>query len=206
MHDALLLRSQESRTDYFARESERIHELVEAGQAPKMLLVGCCDSRVVPEYLLGARLGDLFIVRTVANICPPVDSPETSVQAAIEFGIGALGISDIVVLGHTDCGGVRAVEKEGANAPDTSLHNWLRHAHPILECPCAKIPDAAERHIAMVEENVKLQIDHLRDYPVVAEALKDKRVTLHGWVFDIHAIQVKYYHPGLGRFKIPQGG
>src|SRR5258705_11322351 len=91
-------------------EQSRFRDLAEHGQSPEIMVIGCCDSRVSPEVIFDARPGELFVVRNVANIIPPYspDGQAHGVSAALEFGIGALRIKHIVVLGHAHCGGVKA--------------------------------------------------------------------------------------------------
>src|ERR1043165_1971819 len=90
-------------------EQDRYRELAEHGQTPEIMVIGCCDSRVSPEGILDARPGELFVVRNVANLVPPYETGGTyhGVSAALEFGVGALKIRHIVVLGHAPCAGVR---------------------------------------------------------------------------------------------------
>src|SRR5437868_8664233 len=95
-------------------EQDRYRELAETGQSPEVMIIGCCDSRVSPEVIFDARPGELFVVRNVANLVPPYETGGTyhGVSAALEFGVGALKVKHIVVLGHAHCGGVRAFAEE----------------------------------------------------------------------------------------------
>ncbi|MGA9003898.1 MAG: carbonic anhydrase, partial [Pseudolabrys sp.] len=95
-------------------EQDRYRDLGQSGQSPDVMVIGCCDSRVSPEVIFDARPGELFVVRNVANIVPPYapDQRAHGVSAALEFGIGALRIKHIVVLGHAQCGGVRAYAED----------------------------------------------------------------------------------------------
>src|SRR6201994_4488350 len=95
-------------------EQSRYRELAERGQKPEIMVIGCCDSRVSPEAIFDAGPGELFVVRNVANLVPPfeTDGNYHGVSAALEFGIGALKIKHIVVLGHAHCGGVKAFAED----------------------------------------------------------------------------------------------
>src|SRR6266849_2492386 len=99
-----------------ATERERYRELARRGQSPEIMVIGCCDSRVSPEVIFDAHPGELFVVRNVANIVPPYapDGQAHGVSAALEFGVGALRIKHIVVLGHARCGGIRAFAEDAA--------------------------------------------------------------------------------------------
>src|SRR5918992_3377509 len=100
----------------FPRERDRFAVLAEAGQRPEVMVIGCCDSRVSPEVIFDAGPGELFVVRNVANLVPPYapDGDYHGPSAALEFGVQALKVKHIVVLGHADCGGIRAYADEAA--------------------------------------------------------------------------------------------
>src|SRR6266508_4383937 len=108
-------------------EQSRYRELAEHGQAPQIMVIGCCDSRVSPEVIFDARPGELFVVRNVANLVPPYspDGAYHGVSAALEFAVGALRVKHIVVLGHARCGGVRAFAEGGAPlSPGDFIGKW----------------------------------------------------------------------------------
>ena len=114
---ARLIEGYESfRSGRLAAEQDRYRDLAEQGQSPEIMVIGCCDSRVSPEVIFDARPGELFVVRNVANLVPPYSPDGTyhGVSAALEFGVGALRVKHIVVLGHARCGGVRAFAEESA--------------------------------------------------------------------------------------------
>ena len=120
-------------TQRLRTEQDRYRELAEAGQSPEVMVVGCCNSRVSPEVIFDARPGELFVVRNVANIVPPYapDGKAHGVSAALEFAVGALRVKHIVVLGHAQCGGVRAfIGRPSRCRPATSSANgcavWRR--------------------------------------------------------------------------------
>src|SRR6266704_1251078 len=117
-------------------EQSRYHELAERGQAPETMVVGCCDSRVSPEVIFDARPGELFVVRNVANIVPPYapDGEAHGVSAALEFGVAALKVKHIVVLGHAHCGGVKAFAEDAAPlSPGDFIGRWMRLMAPAAD-------------------------------------------------------------------------
>jgi carbonic anhydrase len=117
-------------------EQDRYRELAEGGQSPEVMVIGCCDSRVSPEVIFDARPGELFVVRNVANIVPPYepDGRAHGVSAALEFGVAALKVKHIVVLGHARCGGVKAfAEKVEPLSPGDFIGNWMRLMAPAAE-------------------------------------------------------------------------
>src|SRR5882757_9191178 len=118
------------------REQDRYNELARAGQSPEVMVIGCCDSRVSPEVIFDARPGELFVVRNVANLVPPYapDGSYHGVSAALEFGVGALRVKHIVVLGHARCGGVRAFAEGSAPlSPGDFIGKWMSLIAPAAE-------------------------------------------------------------------------
>jgi carbonic anhydrase len=117
-------------------EQDRYRELAESGQSPQIMVIGCCDSRVSPEVIFDARPGELFVVRNVANIVPPYahDQHAHGVSAALEFGVGALKIKHVVVLGHAQCGGVKAFAEDAEPlSPGDFIGNWMKLMAPAAD-------------------------------------------------------------------------
>jgi len=117
-------------------EQDRYKGLAESGQSPRIMVIGCCDSRVSPEVIFDARPGELFVVRNVANIVPPYapDGHAHGVSAALEFGVGALKVRHIVVLGHAQCGGVKAFAEDAEPlSPGDFIGNWMKLMSPAAE-------------------------------------------------------------------------
>src|SRR3954447_22675386 len=124
------------RTGRLPAEQSRYRELAERGQSPEIMVIGCCDSRVSPEVIFNARPGELFVVRNVANIVPPYAPDERAhgVSAALEFGVAALKVKHIVVLGHAHCGGVKAYAEDAEPlSPGDFIGNWMRLMAPAAE-------------------------------------------------------------------------
>src|SRR5476649_2380564 len=118
------------------KEQDRFRELAEAGQTPQVMVIGCCDSRVSPEVIFDARPGELFVVRNVANIVPPYapDAGAHGVSAALEFGVAALKVQHIVVLGHAHCGGVKAFAEDAEPlSPGDFIGKWMKLMTPAAE-------------------------------------------------------------------------
>ena len=124
------------RSGRLAAEQDRYRDLAEQGQSPEIMVIGCCDSRVSPEVIFDARPGELFVVRNVANLVPPYSPDGTyhGVSAALEFGVGALRVKHIVVLGHARCGGVRAFAEDSAPlSPGDFIGKWMSLIAPAAE-------------------------------------------------------------------------
>ncbi len=177
----------------FRRERLSFHELAEKGQHPHTLVIGCCDSRVMPEEIFGAAPGEIFDIRNVANIVPPfaANLSHQSAWAAIDYGVTALRVRCIVVLGHGKCGGVRAFVEGGAEKyqsplpPDDALGHWIGLIAPAakrLGAPGQSGGDYAER---LARESVKQSLDNLRGNPRLAALERAGELRLHGAFFDI---------------------
>lgn len=161
------------------------------GQDPVALFITCADSRISPEMITEAAPGDLFVSRNVGNLVPAYGEMLGGVSAVVEFAVRALRVPHIVVCGHSDCGAMKALSDLGQQDLDTmpTVKSWLRNAeaaNSVVQATAAGLPEA-ERLAALVRQNVALQLQHLRTHPSVAAALANRRVMLHGWVYDIGA-------------------
>lgn len=169
-------------TKLFPYMEKRFQQLSD-GQQPHTLLITCCDSRVVPNMLLLAEPGELFICRTIGNIVPVYGSEEKSVAAAVEYAVAALQISNIVICGHSDCGAMKGLlhPEKLKTLPETMA--WLRHAERARHILPKNSSSYAQGELldALIEENVRVQIENLRTHT----ALVTKNITLGGFVYDI---------------------
>jgi carbonic anhydrase len=202
MSDPLLERSQAQRAEFFERERDLLASLASSGQFPQAMFIGCNDSRVVPESLMGARPGDLFVVRVLANIVPPYGTGQNAVGAAAEYAVRSLNIEHFIICGHLDCGGILALDTGVDMATEPTLANWIEFARPAQTHVDAQGLMGHERHQAIVEANVLLQMENLRTYPAVQSALAGNRLELHGWVYDLVNCQLRFYDANQGRFEI----
>ena len=177
------------------------YETLASGQKPHTLVVACSDSRADPALIFDAAPGELFVVRNVANLVPPYqpDGQLHGVSAALEFGVRALEVSRIVVMGHAYCGGVHAMLN---GAPDTCgdfVAPWVAQATPVVRLICESFP--AEETERLAEETVvRLSLENLRTFPWIAEREKAGDLTLVGLHFGI-ADGVLTALNGPGRFE-----
>jgi len=193
------------RADYFEHERELFESLAKGGQHPSAMFIGCCDSRVVPNLIVNAHPGDLFVVQNIANIVPRYEKDQLqnrSVGAALDYAVHVLKVPHIVVCGHTQCGGLQAL----LDGPDRlagempTLANWLRDAAAVLGRIRGEMaPEAIARQL--VFENVVVQLENLVTYPVVERALEDDELEIHGWVYDIADGSLRVYHPDQDVFR-----
>lgn len=186
----------------FPAKGELFSKLVSNGQSPKALIISCSDSRVVPEQIMQAEPGDLFVCRNAGNIVPPYSTMNGGVTSTVEFGVLALGVSDIIVCGHSDCGAMKALSDPTGLEAMPNVAAWLRHgaAAEHIVSTCHGDLDSNERVRAISLENIIAQINHLRTHPSVAAAIARGEMTLHGWFVDIHAGQVLGLDGETGEF------
>jgi carbonic anhydrase len=181
-------------TEVFPAHRERFIELAK-GQDPRVLFITCADSRVVPEMITQTEPGELFVCRNIGNIVPGYGEMMGGVSAVIEFAVVGLGVSDIVVCGHSDCGAMKRLlvcDDPTTRQPMPAVDNWMRNAHAARSIVEATRPDleGGAKVEALVEQNVLVQLQHLRTHPSVAARLANGSLTLHGWVYDIEKGQV----------------
>jgi carbonic anhydrase len=175
-------------------------------QQPRVMMIACSDSRVDPAILTNAQPGDLFMVRNVANLVPPclVDHAQHGISAALEYGVKALGVEHIVVFGHMDCGGIRALltSDPAIDQEHTFIHRWLQIAD---EARRRTLLIARERPLEdqlriLMQEAIKTSLANLLSFPWIEERVAEGRLRLHGWTFDIKQGQVYAYVPTQDAF------
>ncbi|MER5744891.1 carbonic anhydrase [Streptomyces sp. NPDC059913] len=153
---------------------------------PKTLFIGCSDARVVPELITQSDPGELFVIRTAGNLVPAYGSGRDGIAASVEYAVAVLGVTDIVVCGHSACGAMTALAEGHDLGSAPVVADWLHHADAALARTAAgPAVTGPERVDALVRANVAAQLQNLSTHPSVARALAEGSVTLHGWVFDI---------------------
>ncbi|MBO1114458.1 carbonic anhydrase [Bordetella petrii] len=163
------------------------------GQNPGTLLIGCCDSRVDPALLLGCDPGDIFTVRNVANLVPLAedDGGQQGVLAAIQFAVEQLQVGRIIVLGHGQCGGIRALMEQrlDGHAHDDYIGRWVNIAEPARAQILRQMPHAspAEQRRACEQASILISLRNLESFACVQRQLARGAISLHGWYFDLEA-------------------
>ena len=183
--------------------SAALYRELAISQSPQAMFIGCADSRIVPEVFTGQGPGSLFVVRNAGNIIPPSSTIPGGVTASIEYAVSVLGIPDIIVCGHTGCGAMTAI-LNGAQSLNKlpNVARWLHYADNALAAVDADHPGATfeDRLDAIVHENVLTQLDNLLTHPVVADAIHNKQLRVHGWVYDIGSGSVDNYDASIQKF------
>ena len=185
-------------------EQDRYRELAERGQAPEIMVIGCCDSRVSPEVIFDAGPGELFVVRNVGNLVPPFETGGSyhGVSAALEFGVVALKVKHIVILGHAHCGGVRAYAEDAEPlSPGDFIGRWMSLMAPAA----AKVgPRGAmpwEEYLERMEKaSIINTLGNLMTFPRLRELIERGAITAHGAYFGVATGALEVLDRTTGKF------
>lgn len=189
----------------FADDDAQFHDLVQFGQTPSTLVVGCCDSRVDPALILDCAPGDLFVIRNVANLVPPAENQGHyhGTSAALEFGVRNLAVQHIIVLGHAHCGGIHALLEGGVAKDDSFIAEWMRIADAAREQIEQELAGASSevRHRACEQQAILVSLSNLMTFPWIRERVEQGRLALHGWYFDIERGELLGYNATTRQFE-----
>ena len=186
------------RTVNFKQNEKRFKTLVEKGQNPKALFIGCSDSRVMPAMITGSKPGDLFIIRNIGNFVAPYqpDANYHATAAAIEYAISVLELTDIIVCGHSHCGAIASLYKN-IEQTDENIHTlkWLELGEAPKKIAMMSIPSANKEELLRYTEkaSVIFQLENLLTYPAVKKRVDRNELFLHGWYYDIEDGLIEYY-------------
>jgi carbonic anhydrase len=196
--------------NYFGKD-RNLYEQLKYGQHPRALVVACCDSRVDPAILTGSDPGDIFVVRNVANLVPPREygGGFHGVSAALEFAVCHLNVEHIIVLGHSQCGGIGALMRDSGECEGSEyIAKWMRIAEPAREKVLRDLPhETLERQAHACEQAAILQsLENLLSFPWVAERVSIGGISIHGWYFDLGHGELHGYDPALKAFAPLKAG
>ena len=173
---------------WYCAENNLYANLAE-GQNPLALVIACSDSRVDPVLLTDSCPGDLFVIRNVANIVPPYapDGNYHGVSAALEFAVRYLKVSDIIVMGHAECGGIQSLLDEAQPQHNEFLSIWMQVIHRARDIVNHRLPNASpeERRRACEKWGIRISMENLLTFPWVRQAVEQGQLELHGWYFDL---------------------
>jgi carbonic anhydrase len=190
---------------YFAGD-ESLFARLRQGQNPRALVISCCDSRADPGMLMGAGPGDIFVVRNVANLVPPYrnGAEMPGIRADIEFAVKSLNVEHIIILGHSGCGGIRALmDGEGVTANNYEfIGTWVGIARPAREQVLRELADQPEAVQVKACElgAISLSLENLMSFPWIRERVVAGSLALHGWYFDIDAGELLGYSSQTSSF------
>jgi carbonic anhydrase len=188
--------------DAFPQRKAEYRRVAQEGQKPHALFITCADSRIDPELITQSGPGDIFVCRNIGNLVPAYGEALGGVSAIVEYAVAGLQIRHVVVCGHTDCGAMIGLlhPEKVTNLP--VVKSWLLHGEAALSIVRYRDTAKDEHHALdeLIEENVVLQMNHLRTHPSVAGPLAQGALALSGWVFDIEHGIVRVYDEEQRKF------
>jgi carbonic anhydrase len=188
----------------FAAERQRYADLAATGQRPSIMVIGCVDSRVSPEVIFDAAPGEILVARNVANLVPPFEEGggQHGTSAALEFGVRALKVRHIVVLGHAFCGGVKAFASEPAPLTESDfIGKWMSQIAPAADAIPAPGGDRQAYLHQLEFASVELSLKNLMSFPFVRAAVEKGDLTLHGAYFGVASGKLLVRDRETGRFE-----
>lgn len=188
-------------SEVFPKKRELFEQLSQ-GQSPEALFITCSDSRIETAMITQTEPGELFICRNAGNIVPPHTSHTGGMTASIEFAVAALNVPHIVVCGHTECGAMKGAMDLGGLDSLPHVREWLGYSKAAVDVvqELGKDLDDSGRMAMLLQQNVMLQLQHLRTHPTVATRLAKGDLVLHGWVYDIRSGDVSAYDEATNAF------
>jgi carbonic anhydrase len=198
--DYLLDRYKDWKTHEFPNNRDLFRKLAIEGQFPRAMVIACCDSRVAIEAVFGQQVGEVFVHRNIANLVPPYtpDGQHHGTAAAVEFAVKALKVQHIIVMGHSNCGGVRGcLDMCAGRAPDLErtesfIGRWLDELRPAV-AHISDVTGPEDRQMALEKEGIAVSLTNLMSYPFVANAVGDRQVSLHGVWTELAEMDLEVY-------------
>jgi len=188
--------------EVYPQRQAAYRRLAREGQKPHTLFITCADSRIDPERITQTGPGELFVSRNIGNLVPAYGNPLGGVSAIIEYAVAALGVSLVVVCGHSDCGAMIGLLHPEKVAQLPAVRSWLHNGDTALSI--VRNRNAARKESStleeLIEENVLQQLHHLRTHPSVAGRLAEGSLALSGWVYDIEHGIVRIYEEDQKKF------
>ena len=191
------------RRDVYSAEAAHFQRIESEQQRPHTLFITCADSRIDPAALTQSAPGEVFVMRNIGNIVPAYGEMLGGVSAVIEFAVQGLKVQHVAVCGHSDCGAMKALLDPHSTEAMPTVTSWLSNARAALAVSQSlQVRSEWRRDLLglLTEQNVLLQLQHLRSHPSVASALAIGELTLSGWVYDIGSGQVRIMEDGTKNF------
>jgi carbonic anhydrase len=191
---------------YFKKNEEHLLGLAKGGQNPKTLFIGCSDSRVIPDLIVQSQPGDLFVVRNVGNFVAPykLDEDFHATAAAIEYAIGVLEVSEVIICGHSHCGAIKSLYKTSCDSSMVHTAKWLTLGEKAKSMAILALGVNAEaENLLRATERLSIitQIENLLTYPQVRKQVDEDKLFIHGWYYDIETGAIDYYDPDSYEFR-----
>lgn len=196
------------RREVYTSDPDTFRRVESQPQRPHTLFITCADSRIDPAALVQASPGEVFVMRNIGNLVPAYGEMLGGVSAVIEFAVSGLKVQHIVICGHSDCGAMKALLDPESTAAMPTVTSWLTNARAALAVSHAlqtRSDHPGNLLSLLTEQNVLLQLQHLRTHPSVASALASGDLTLSGWVYDIGHGEVRIAAEGSNEFTPVDG-
>lgn len=191
---------------YFKKHEAQLLNLVKEGQHPRALFIGCSDSRVIPDLIVQSNPGDLFVIRNVGNFVAPYKPDEDfhSTAAGIEYAVNVLGVSEIIICGHSHCGAIESLYKTTCDTSMIHTAKWLTLGEKAKSMAIVALGENAEKEEllrATEQLSIVTQIENLLTYPYVKSRVNEEKLFIHGWYYDIETGAIEYYDPDSYQFR-----
>lgn len=192
---------------HFHKLESKFGDLIENGQNPDVLFIGCSDSRVVPDLIVNSKPGDMFILRNIGNFVPPYkdDNEFHGSSAAIEYAVSVLEVKDIIVCGHSHCGACAALYEDLSNEPHlVHVRKWLELGKKAKEQTLLQNPNNHnQKEILRFTEriSIKHQLENLLTYPEVLRKVNSGELNIHGWYYKIEDGSIEYFDGETNSYK-----
>lgn len=196
----------EFKASYFCTHQE-LFEQLSHGQKPRVLFITCSDSRIDPNLITQAELGELFVIRNAGNIIPPFGATNGGEGATIEYAVQALDIRQIIICGHSHCGAMKGLMKLDSLQKEMPLvHDWLKYAEATRRLVLDHYSHYSGEELLeiIIAENVLTQIENLRTYPVIRSKLYQGQLNIYAWIYQIEAAEVLVYDAQKHAYVLPQ--
>ena len=207
MISKLIKGNQKFKDTHFHKLEGKFDHLVEYGQSPDILFIGCSDSRVVPDLIMDSKPGDMFILRNIGNFVPRYknDNDFHGSSAAIEYAVSVLNVRDIIICGHSHCGACEALYKD-LSTEEHLIHvrKWLELGEKAKEITLSKIENKTDKEAIyrMTEkESIKTQLENLLTYPEILRKVKAGQLDIHGWYYKIEDGSIEYLNGETDTFE-----
>ncbi len=203
-----LIRGLDKFKQIYVSSHQELMEQLSQGQKPRVLFITCSDSRVAPNLITDTEIGELFVIRNAGNIIPPYGAANGGEGGTIEYAIQALGIEQVVVCGHSNCGAMKGLLKLNKLQKDMPLlYDWLKHAESTRRLVMENYPHYKGKDLMeiLVAENVLIQIENLKTYPIVRARLHQGRLKIYAWIYNIEKGNVLAYDARTHTYILPEG-
>ncbi len=210
----LIKGNQKFKDVHFPKLEGKFDDLVENGQKPKILFIGCSDSRVIPDLIVDSKPGDMFILRNIGNFVPPYknDTDFHGSSSAIEYAVSILNVKDIIICGHSHCGACASLYQDLSDEPHLQhVKKWLKlgkeaKEHTLLSYKNIEFntltSDKKETILRATEKtSIKHQLNNLLTYPEVYRKIQSGELDIHGWYYKIEDGSIEYYDGNSCDFK-----